>query len=58
MSRATRWAGISPTDRRAERRVLLLDAAYVLFGDGDEAVESVRSVCRASELNTRSFYEN
>ncbi len=58
MSRATRWAGVSPTDRRAERRVLLLDAAYALFGDGGEAAVSVRSVCRASELNTRYFYEN
>ena len=58
MSRATRWAGVSPTDRRAERRLLLIDAAYALFGDGGEAAVSVRSVCRAGELNTRYFYEN
>lgn len=58
MSRATRWAGVSPTDRRAERRLLLIDAAYTLFGGGGEAAVSVRSVCRASELNTRYFYEN
>lgn len=58
MSRATRWAGVSPTDRRAERRSLLLDAAFALFGDGGEAGMSVRSVCRASELNSRYFYEN
>jgi AcrR family transcriptional regulator len=58
MSRATRWAGVSPTDRRAERRSLLLDAAFTLFGEGGEAAVSVRSVCRVSELNTRYFYEN
>lgn len=58
MSRATRWAGISPPDRRAERRTLLIDAAFILFGDGGEAAVSVRSVCRVSELNSRYFYEN
>ncbi len=58
MARATRWAGLSPTDRRSERRALLLDAASTLFGEGGEGAVSVRSVCRASELNTRYFYEN
>lgn len=58
MARATRWAGLSPTDRRSERRALLLDAAFTLFGEGGESAVSVRSVCRASELNTRYFYEN
>lgn len=58
MSRATRWAGVSPTDRRAERRSLLLDAAFTLFGDHGEAAVTVRSVCRVSELHTRYFYEN
>jgi AcrR family transcriptional regulator len=58
MSRATRWAGVSPTDRRAERRLLLLQATYALFGEGGETAVSVRSVCRASALNTRYFYEN
>lgn len=58
MSPATRWAGVSPTDRRAERRSLLIDAAFALFGDGGEAAVSVRSVCRLGELNTRYFYEN
>lgn len=54
----TRWAGVALTDRRAERRALLVDAAYVLFGDGGEAALTVRSVCRQSELNTRYFYES
>ena len=54
----TRWAGVALTDRRSERRGLLVDAAYGLFGDGGEPALSVRSVCRACELNTRYFYES
>lgn len=33
-------------------------AAFELFGAGGEAAVSVRSVCRASELNSRYFYES
>ncbi|MCV7179600.1 TetR/AcrR family transcriptional regulator [Mycolicibacterium sphagni] len=58
MPSATRWAGVSPADRQAERRTLLVRAAFSLFGDGGEAAVSVRSVCRAAELNTRYFYES
>ncbi|WP_101948224.1 TetR/AcrR family transcriptional regulator [Mycobacterium sp. 3519A] len=58
MSSPTRWAGVPIKDRRAERRVLLVDAAYRLFGDGGEAAVSVRSVCRESGLNSRYFYES
>ncbi len=54
----TRWAGVALTDRRAERRALLIDAAYALFGTGGEAALTVRSVCRESALNTRYFYES
>lgn len=57
-SNPTRWAGVPLTDRRAERRALLIDAAYRLFGDGGEAALSVRSVCRECGLNTRYFYES
>ncbi|OMC38930.1 TetR family transcriptional regulator [Mycobacterium sp. GA-1841] len=57
-SNATRWAGVPLTDRRAERRALLIDAAYRVFGDGGEAALSVRSVCRECGLNTRYFYES
>ena len=46
------------TDRRTERRVLLIDAAFALFGDEGEGAVSVRSVCRQSSLNTRYFYES
>ncbi|WP_313861679.1 TetR family transcriptional regulator [Mycobacterium sp.] len=58
MSTPTRWAGVPLTDRRAERRDLLVGAAFTLFGDGGEAAVSVRSVCRACGLNTRYFYES
>jgi AcrR family transcriptional regulator len=58
MPSATRWAGVSPADRQAERRTLLVRAAFALFGEGGEAAVSVRSVCRAAELNTRYFYES
>jgi AcrR family transcriptional regulator len=58
MPSATRWAGVSPADRQAERRTLLVRAAFGLFGDGGETAVSVRSVCRAAELNTRYFYES
>ena len=57
-SSPTRWAGVPLTDRRAERRALLIDAAYRLFGDGGEAALSVRSVSRECGLNTRYFYES
>lgn len=58
MSSPTRWAGVPLTDRRVERRALLVDAAFRLFGDGGEAAMSVRSVCRECGLNTRYFYES
>ena len=31
MSSPTRWAGVPLTDRRAERRAQLIDAAFRLF---------------------------
>ncbi len=54
----TRWAGVALDDRRAERRGLLVDAAFALFGAGGEAALTVRSVCRECGLNTRYFYES
>lgn len=58
MSRTSRWAGLSRAERQAERRQLLVRAAFELFGEDGEAAVTVRSVCRHSELNTRYFYEN
>ncbi|OJZ65040.1 TetR/AcrR family transcriptional regulator [Mycolicibacterium diernhoferi] len=58
MSSSTRWAGVPLDDRRAERRGLLVDAAFALFGDGGESALTVRSVCRECGMNTRYFYES
>jgi AcrR family transcriptional regulator len=58
VSSPTRWAGIPLTDRRIERRGLLVAAAFALFGDEGESAVSVRSVCRECSLNTRYFYES
>ncbi|KUI25673.1 TetR family transcriptional regulator [Mycobacterium sp. IS-1742] len=58
MPTPTRWAGVPLTDRRAERRALLIGAALRLFGEGGESALAVRSVCRECGLNTRYFYES
>ncbi len=57
-SSATRWAGVSLADRRSERRALLVEAAFELFGTEGEAAVSVRAVCRSARLHARYFYEN
>jgi AcrR family transcriptional regulator len=46
------------TDRRIERRGLIISAAFALFGDGGQSAVSVRSVCRECGMNTRYFYES
>ena len=58
MSRSSRWTGLSRAERVAERRDLLIDAAFTLFGEGGESAVTVRSVCRHSDLHTRYFYES
>jgi len=54
----TRWVGVSPADRRAERRTLLLDAAFELLGTEGWPGTTVRAVCQAARLNPRYFYES
>ena len=54
----TRWAGIAPADRRAERRTLLLDAAFDLLGTEGWPGTTVRAVCQRARLNPRYFYES
>ncbi len=56
--RPTRWVGLTPDDRRAERRTLLLDAAFDLLGTEGYAATTVRAVCSAARLNPRYFYES
>ena len=49
---------MSPAERRAGRRKLLVKTAFELFGTEGESAVTVRSVCRGAKLNTRYFYEN
>ena len=55
---ARSWAGVSPDDRKAERRRLLLDAAFDLLGTEGWSGTTVRAVCAAANLNPRYFYES
>ncbi len=50
--------GVSPADRRIERRALLLDAAFDLLGTDGSAATTVRAVCTRARLNPRYFYES
>ena len=52
------WAGVAPDDRKAERRALLLDAAFELLGTQGWSGTTVRSVCQTAQLNPRYFYES
>jgi len=57
-ARTTRWAGVPPADRTAERRALLVDAAFDLLGTEGIAGTTVRAVCQSARLNPRYFYES
>src|SRR5262245_18080215 len=54
----SRWRGVAPEDRRAERRALLMDTAFELLGTEGWAGTSVRAVCQGARLNPRYFYES
>jgi len=56
--REGRWVGLPVDVRRAERRLLLLDAAFDLLGREGWAGTTVRAVCQRAELNARYFYES
>lgn len=56
--RRGRFAGLSLEDRKAERRRLLLDAAYELLATEGWTGTTVRAVCQRSGLNPRYFYES
>jgi AcrR family transcriptional regulator len=55
---ARSWAGVAPDDRKAERRTLLLDAAFDLLGTEGWSGTTVRAVCLTAHLNPRYFYES
>ncbi len=56
--RPSRWAGMSPDERRTLRRGILLDAAFDLLSNQGWDGTSLRAVCQAAELNPRYFYES
>lgn len=56
--KSSRWAGLPTSERVAERRSLLLDAALELLGTEGWAGTSVRAICHSARLNPRYFYES
>jgi AcrR family transcriptional regulator len=56
--RTRNWRGVPLTERKAERRELLVDAAYDLLGTDGWSGTTVRGVCQAARLNPRYFYES
>jgi len=52
------YRGISPVERRAQRRERLLEAGLELFGTDGYADSSIRAVCAVASLNSRYFYES
>jgi AcrR family transcriptional regulator len=56
--RRGRFAGLSPDDRRAARRRLLLDAAFDLLATEGGPGTTLRAVCQRAGLNPRYFYES
>jgi AcrR family transcriptional regulator len=49
---------VPTAERQAERRSLLLDAAFDLLGSEGDAATTVRAVCQQARLNPRYFYES
>jgi AcrR family transcriptional regulator len=56
--RQRRWTGLPAADRLAERRRLLLDAAFDLLGSEGWEAMTVRAVLERARLNPRYFYES
>jgi AcrR family transcriptional regulator len=52
------YRGVSPSDRRAQRRERLLEAGLEVFGTDGYANSSIRAVSAAASLNSRYFYES
>lgn len=53
-----RWTGVPLAERQAERRALLIDAAFDLLGTEGDGATTVRAVCQRARLNPRYFYES
>lgn len=55
MARA--YAGVSPEQRRAERRARLLQAGLALFTSTGFAATKISELCTEAGVSTRNFYE-
>lgn len=53
-----RYLGMSPDERRVQRRATILTTALELFGTTGYAGSSVKQICRAARLTERYFYES
>jgi len=52
------YGGISAEERRAERRLRLLDAGLEVLGAEGWQATTVRGICKEARLNPRYFYES
>jgi AcrR family transcriptional regulator len=53
-----RYRGVTPAERKARRRDVLVDSALELFGTVGYHETSVRAICQQASLNQRYFYES
>jgi AcrR family transcriptional regulator len=52
------YRGVSPEQRRAERRARLIAAAIAVYGERGYRQATVKAVCEAAGLTERYFYES
>jgi AcrR family transcriptional regulator len=55
---ARSYRGVSPEQRRAERRAKLIAAAIAVYGERGYRQATVKAVCEAAGLTERYFYES
>lgn len=52
------YRGVSPDERRAQRRARLIAAALLVYGERGYRQATVKAVCEAAGLTERYFYES
>ncbi|WP_375786469.1 TetR/AcrR family transcriptional regulator [Bradyrhizobium sp. Pha-3] len=56
--KARLYGGMDAEERRAERRLKLINAAIEVYGEVGYRVATVKAICEAAELTERYFYES
>ncbi|MBR0873603.1 TetR/AcrR family transcriptional regulator [Bradyrhizobium tropiciagri] len=56
--KARLYGGLDAEERRAERRLKLIDAAVEVYGEVGYRSATVKAICEAAELTERYFYES